>query len=96
MKTSQWHKSVRNSDHACVAAQVLAQPGTTFIRPGEGMLKSVRRIGERLSLIIEHEGREAFAGLELNQDQSPSLDAVEKVLRATLGKPIAILGALDV
>ena len=44
--------------------QVLAGFGTTFMRPGEGVLRSVRRIGNRLSLTIEHEGREAtgFAG----------------------------------
>jgi len=76
--------------------QVLAQSGTTFIRPGEGVLKSVRRIGDRLSLTIEHEGREAMGGVELNPDQQPSLDTVEKVLRANLGKPIKALGDLDV
>ena len=79
--------------------QVLAQfagPGTRLISPGEGVLKSVKRIGNRLSLTIEHEGREATSGIELDPDQQPSLDDVEKVLRANLGKPIKGIGDLDV
>ena len=64
--------------------QVLAQsvgPGTRLIYPGEGLLKSVRRIGNRLSLTIEHEGREAMSVVELEPDQGPSLAVVERVLR---------------
>ena len=76
--------------------QVLAGFGTTFMRPGEGVLRSVRRIGNRLSLTIEHEGREATGGVELNPDQQPSLDAVEKVLRANIGQPIKAISDLDV
>jgi len=79
--------------------QVLAQfggPGTRLIFPGEGVLKSVKRIGNRLSLTIEHEGREATSGVELEPDQQPFLNDVEKVLRANLGKSIKGIGALDV
>ena len=76
--------------------QVLAGFGTTFMRPGEGVLRSVRRIGNRLSLTIEHEGREATGGVELNPDQQPSLDAVEKVLWANIGQPIKAISDLDV
>jgi len=54
------------------------------------------RIGNRLSLTIEHEGREATGGVELNPDQQPSLDAVEKVLRPNIGQPIKAISDLDV
>jgi hypothetical protein len=73
-----------------------AQSGITLIRPGEGVLKSLRRIGNRLSLTIEHEGREATSGVELDLEQKPSLDTVEKVLRANLGKPLKVIGDIDV
>ena len=36
--------------------QVLADVGTTFVRPGDGVLKGVRRIAKLLSLVIEHGG----------------------------------------
>lgn len=76
--------------------QVLTGSGTTFMRPGEGVLKGVRRIGNRLSLTIEHEGREAIGGVELDPDQQPPLEAVEKLLRENLGKPIRAIGDLEV
>ncbi|MGH2361187.1 MAG: hypothetical protein ACRDGM_11695 [bacterium] len=76
--------------------QVLAQSGTTFIRPDEGVLKSVRRVGNRLSLTVEHDGREAIGGVELSPDERPSLETVEKLLRANLGKPVQAIGDLDV
>lgn len=76
--------------------QVVAVAAATLMRPGEGVLKSVRRIGDRLALTIEHEGREATSGVELDPDQQSLLDAVEKVLRANLGKPIKAISDLDV
>jgi hypothetical protein len=74
--------------------QVLTGSGTTFTRPGEGVLKSVKRIGNRLSLIIEHEKRDAFASLEW--DAPPTLDEVERVLQAQIGTPIKAIGDVDV
>ena len=59
-----------------------------------GLLKSLRRVGTRLGLTIEHEGREHFGSLEW--DAPPSLDAVEKVLRDNIGKTIKAVGDLDV
>jgi hypothetical protein len=59
-----------------------------------GTLKSVNRVGNRLSLAIEYEGREHFGSLEW--DAPPSLDAVEKALRDNIGKPIKTIGDLDV
>ena len=76
--------------------QVLTQIGPTIVRPGDGALKNVRRIGNRLSLTVVHEGQEAWGGFELEQDQRPSLDAVERVLKASVGKSIQEIGDLDV
>ena len=74
--------------------QVLADVGTTFVRPGDGVLKGVRRIAKRLSLVIEHRGREVVGRLEC--DEPSTLDAVEKVLRAHIDEPIQAIGDLDV
>ncbi len=76
--------------------QVLVQIGSTIVRPGEGALKRVKRMGNRLSLTVEHEGQEAWGGVEVEQDQRPSLDAVERVLKASVGKSIKEIGDLDV
>ncbi len=59
-----------------------------------GTLKSVKRVGNRLSLAIEYEGREHFGSLEW--DAPPSLDAIEKALRDNIGKPIKTIGDLEV
>ena len=59
-----------------------------------GVLKSVKRLGDRLSLTIQYEGRDHFGSLQW--DAPPSLDAVEKVLQAHLGEPIKAIGDLDV
>lgn len=60
----------------------------------EGVLESVKRMGERLSLTMKYKGRERFGSLQW--DAPPSLDAVERVLLANLGKPIKTIGDLDV
>ena len=66
------------------------------VQPGEGVLKSVKRFRNRLSLTVEHEGQEAWGGVEVEQDQRPSVDAVERVLKASVGKAIQEIGDLDV
>ena len=60
----------------------------------EGVLESVKRIGEHLSLTMKYKGRERFGSLQW--DAPPSLDAVERMLQANLGKPIKTIGDLDV
>ena len=60
----------------------------------EGVLESVKRMGERLSLTMKYKGRERFGSLQW--DAPPSLDAVERALLANLGKPIKTIGDLDV
>ena len=60
----------------------------------EGDLESVKRMGERLSLTMRYKGRERFGVLQW--DPPPSLDAVERVLLANLGKPIKTIGDLHV
>ena len=76
--------------------QLLVQIGPMIVEPGEGVLKSVTRFGNRLSLTVEQDGQEAWGGVEVEQDQRPSVDAVEKVLKASVGKPIKEIGDLDV
>ena len=56
----------------------------------------MKRFGNRLSLTVEHEGQEAWAGVEVEQDQRPSMDVVERVLKASVGKAIEEIGDLDV
>jgi len=60
----------------------------------EGVLESVKRMGERLSLTMSYKGRERFGSLQW--DAPPSLDAVARVLQTNLGKPIKTIGDLDV
>ena len=76
--------------------QLLVQIGPTMLEPGEGVLKSVKRFGNRLALTVEHQGQKAWGGVEVQQDQRPSVDAVERVLKASVGKPIKEIGDLDV
>jgi hypothetical protein len=76
--------------------QLLVQIGPAMLEPGEGVLKSVKRFGNRLSLTVEHDGRKAWGGVDVQGDQRPSVDAVEKVLKASVGKPIKEIGDLDV
>jgi hypothetical protein len=49
-----------------------------------------------LSLTVEHEGQEAWGGVDVEPDQRPSVAAVEKVLKANVGKAIEEIGDLDV
>ena len=91
------HDLKRTSGKAVLSVwppQVLADVGTTCVRPGDGVLKGVRRIAKRLSLVIEHGGREVVGRLEC--DEPSTLDAVEKVLRAHIDEPIQAIGDLDV
>ena len=53
-------------------------------------------MGNWLSLSINHEGREVMGGVELEPDQQLLLDAIEKVLKASVGKTIKGIGDLDV
>ena len=69
--------------------QLLVQIGPMIVQPGEGVLKSVKRFGNRLSLTVEQEGQEAWDGVDVQQDQRPSLAAVEK---ASVGKAIEAIG----
>src|SRR5439155_16822822 len=61
----------------------------------DGVLKDVRRNGNRLSLTMKDD-----AGLEhaavLGWTPPPSVDAVEKVLKDGRGQPIKAIGELDV
>ncbi len=68
-------------------------PGDKFPLGEEGVLKSVKRRGDRLGLTMEYEGRECSGSLQW--DAPPSLDEVEKVLQACLGQPIKAIGDLD-
>lgn len=69
-------------------------PGDKFAVGDEGVLKSVKRLDDRLSLTMEYAGREHVGSLQW--DAPPSLDEVEKVLRAHLGLPIKAISDLDV
>lgn len=53
-------------------------PGDKFATGEEGVLKSVKRMGDHLSLTMEYEKRQHFGSLQW--DPPPSLDAMEKVL----------------
>ncbi len=93
----QIRKLQRRSAEAIVSVWpplVLSGAGTTFVRSGDGLLKRVTRVDNRLLLTIERNGREAVGRLEW--DPPPSLTAVEKVLRAHLGEPMTAIGYLDV
>ena len=60
----------------------------------DGVLESVRRVDDRLSLRMRYEGHEHAGGLQW--DPPPSLTTVEHRLQANLGKIIRDLGELDV
>ena len=93
----QIRKLQRRSSAAIVSVwppRVLSDAGTTFVRSGDGVLKRVTRVDNRLLLTVECNGREVVGRLEW--DPPPSLTAVEKVLRAHLGEPITAIGYLDV
>lgn len=74
--------------------RVLSAAGTTFVRVDDGVLRDVKRTGNRLALTIDHKGKAVSADLEW--DPPPSVAAMEKVLRAHLGEPITAIGYLDI
>ncbi len=57
--------------------------GNKFPRGEEGILKSVRRLDNRLWLAMEYTGREHSSTLQW--DEPPTLTAVEKMLQAHIG-----------
>ena len=70
------------------------RPGAKLAFAADGVFRSVRRIGNRLSLSMQYDGREHVGGLEW--DAPPSIDNVEKLLRAHVGEPITAIGELEV
>jgi len=68
--------------------------GDKFAVGEEGVLKSVRRLDDRLSLTMEYEGREHVGSLRW--DTPPPLDTVQKLLREHIGVPIKVISDLDV
>ncbi len=69
-------------------------PGDKQANGEKGVLKSVKRLRDRLNLTMVQYGREH--GGSLQWDEPPSLADVEKVLCAHLGEPIKAIGDLDV
>ncbi len=68
--------------------------GDKFAVGDVGTFKSVRRIGDRLSLTISYEGRDHSGSLEW--DAPPTLDQVENLLTANVGQTIEVISELDV
>ncbi len=68
--------------------------GDYFATGEEGVLQSVERRENRLSLTMWWSGREHFGVLEWTPP--PTLETVETVLRAHIGAPIQAIGDLDV
>ena len=94
MKIRNLTRTVGSSKLHVWPPSIVAGAGTTLFRPGEGVLKSVRRIGDRLALTIEHEGRQGSTGIEC--DSPPTLETIEKVLRAHIGESVVAIGELDI
>ena len=68
-------------------------PGDYFATGGEeGVLQSVRRIENRLSLTMWWSGREHFGVLEWTPP--PTLETVENLLTAHIGEPVQTIGDL--
>ncbi len=68
--------------------------GGTFAMGEQGTLTAVKRVGKRLNLTIDHEGRARFGSLEW--DPPPTLDQVEKLLHANVGQTIKEISKLEV
>ena len=68
--------------------------GDRFAIGDEGVLQSVRRVEDRLSLTMKYDGREHVGSLQWTPP--PTLDAVEKTLKASVGETIKAIGDLDV
>ena len=73
---------------------IQSRGGDEVLFSEEGVLESVNRKGGCLSLTLNYKGRERLGSLQW--DPPPSLDAVERLLLANLGKPIKTIGDLDV
>jgi hypothetical protein len=68
--------------------------GDKFAVGEEGVLKSFKRVEDRLSLTMEFEGREHSSSIKW--DEPPTLAAVEKVLQAHLEQLIKEISDMDV
>lgn len=68
--------------------------GDTFPMGDQGVLVSVERQSDHLYLTTTYEGRKSSGTLQW--DAPPSLDAVEKVLKAHLGETIKAISDLDI
>src|SRR5260370_7654601 len=60
--------------------------GSTLAVGEEGRLKTVRRIGDRLSLTMDYDGRGHVGGLQW--DQPPTGTDLEGVLRGQIGRTL--------
>ncbi len=70
------------------------EAGAKFAVGEVGVLKSITRLDDRLTLTIMYEGCEHVGSLQW--DSPPSFDSVEKVLRANLGQPLKVISDLEV
>ncbi len=68
--------------------------GSKLATSDEGILRSMRRVGDRLSLTTEYDGRQDVGSLEW--DAPPRLEDVERVLRAHIGETLRSIGELEV
>jgi hypothetical protein len=68
--------------------------GDTIPMPGQGTLKAVWRVGERLAITFLHEGRDHNASLEW--DAPPDVAEVEKTLKGQVGQPMKDVGAAEI
>src|SRR5262249_37252871 len=66
--------------------QLLVQIGSLIVQPGEGGPKCVTRFGNRLSLTVEHEGQEAWGGVEVEQDSDRQWTRSRGCSRPALGR----------
>ncbi len=71
-----------------------SEAGQTVAVGEDGVLESVRRLAEGLSLTMTHQGREYMGTLQW--DAPPSLDDVENTLQVNLGRTIQVIGDLDI
>ena len=69
-------------------------PGDRFAVGEQGVLQGIRRVGGRLSLTIEYEGRLHHGPLEWTTP--PSLADVEDTLRGCIGRPTHEVGEAEV
>jgi len=60
----------------------------------EGILKGVRRVGDRLSLTVSHEGADYVTSLEVQPP--PTVNAIEATLKAHIGKKMSDVAEAEV